>query len=212
MNDNHKIKELDSISRKGAVLVSRAVQLSRDRDDEVRYRSIECLENLGLRSALNAARSGLDDSDELVRIACLELLGELEDKISLARIARLIHDPEPLVRGAAAIAIAQMRGGRLSKHLRKRLLIEKGETRVAFYAALYLLGDEVYLKKLLNALRMANYRARCFAANLLVECATDKTRPMILGKLARALEKEKTVAAASSIKNAVAALNSAEKA
>lgn len=208
MTSQKKLTEIDNIMNQAADMLARLQELTWDEDNEVRYRTIECLGQIGFQDALKAIRCGLHDSDELVRVACLEILGEVQDERSVKDIKSLLNDTSSLVRGAAALSLGEIGMSGSIDELLSRLQVEDDdEVKIPIYAALYTLGQDEYLENLLEGLCNEYYRVRCASANLLTDIANEHNNAKIVEALSLAFHREETVAASSSIKNALAYIN-----
>jgi HEAT repeat protein len=92
--------------------------------------------------------------------------------------------------------------------IKKRLEKENDErAKVGLYYAAYLLGQHDYLENLISLLQNENYIIRCAAANTLAELSFSKPDAiLVLQSLSKALKKETTIAAKSSIKTSIKAI------
>lgn len=184
--------------------LKRLLELSNDEDEEVRFRSIEALANFNVTEVMiNRVRQGLADVDELVRIECVELIGDWEDSESIELIYKCLGDSSELVRSAAITCL-----GQIGKEDTTAVLITKfqdltGLERLSCAIALYTLGQEKYLDIALSFLFDQDYRVRCATANLVSNYSEDENKWYIISKLNEALQKEDTKAAASSISKAI---------
>jgi|CXWL01.1.fsa_nt_gi HEAT repeat protein len=204
MDIQNKLTEIECISTQASLLLTRIHELTLDKNDEIRFRAIECLDQIGIQEVLTRIRDSLKDTDELVRVTCLEILGEMQDDHSSEEIENLLNDESSLVRGAAAIALGGIGNVKYVEKLLSRLLTEEDdEVRIPIYAALYILEQESYLENLLEGLTNEYYRVRCATANLLVTVSNRHNIVKILEALSIALQKEESLAASSSIKSAI---------
>lgn len=208
MNNEQKLEEIESITNQTSNLLERVLELSQDVDREVRYRAIEFIQQSGILDTLKTVRQYLCDSDELIRVICLEILGEVQDERSVKDIDSLLDDESFLVRGAAAISLGEIGISSSIDKLLSRLSVEDDdEVKIPIYSALYSLGQDAYLEKLLDGLNNEYYRVRCATANLLTDITNNHNKAKIIEALSIALQKEETVAASSSIKNALSFMN-----
>lgn len=204
MNTEQKLEEIESITNSTSYLLNRVLELSQDADWEVRYQAIEFIQQSGVLDTLKRARQGLYDSKELVRVVCLEILGEVHDERSVKDIKSLLNDASSLVRGAAALSLGEIGISGSIDELLSRLQVEDDdEVKIPIYAALYTLGQDEYLENLLEGLSNEYYRVRCASANLLTDIANEHNNSKIVKALSIAFQREETVAASSSIKNAL---------
>lgn len=203
----NKLGEIKRIEDSETPDVNRLLEFSKDEDDEIRYRAFELLICHQLPEVKQQVLIGLNDSDELVRVACLEILGYWEEDDCLEQIRQLlINDESVLVQSYAALALAEI-GNKVAIAWIKEVLPDTvgGEGCFFLSAALYHLGEKSYLNNVFDGLRDPFYRSRCASANLLANyCTDDSTRDLILSHLSAALEIETTIAAKSSIQEAIA--------
>lgn len=204
MNINDRLELIDTRCSSLGSEFSGLITLSNDADQEVRYRSLECLGDI-LSGAIGRIREGLADPDEIVCTTCLEILGGIRDRSVFNEIACLLKSESALVRSAAAIAIGDLRQAEGVGILQLCLASENDdEVKVSIYSALYELGVASYLNDIFGSLLNSNfYRARCAAANLLVKISDDDNRERILRELHKAASSEETVAGISSISDAI---------
>jgi len=200
------------VSRNGApqtalreALRALAAQCS-DRDYEVRIAALETLSECAIEIEGVVGRA-MRDRNELVRITAMEIAAEmiligLKDEV----VRHLETDRSPLVRAYAAIALGEMKTANLRDILEPRLRDRNEHVRAGIYYGLAKAGVHKYLKPFLNGLKSANYRTRCFTANLLTSLAQNSDRALIVRLLKEALEREDTVAARSSIESALGEL------
>ncbi|MDD2815233.1 MAG: HEAT repeat domain-containing protein [Thiotrichaceae bacterium] len=203
----NKLTEIELIEDSATPNVNRLLELSKDEDDEIRYRAFELLICHQLPEVKQQVLIGLNDSEELVRVACLEILGYWEEEDCLEQIRQLlISDESFIVQSYAALALAEI-GNKTAVAWIKEVLPDAvgGEEYFFLSAALYHLGEKNYLNNVFDGLRDPFYRSRCASANLLADyCTDDSTRALILSHLSAALEVETTIAAESSIQGAIA--------
>lgn len=212
MNTKQKLEEIESITNQTSDLLNRVLELSQDADWEVRYQAIEFIQQSGILDTLKRVRQGLCDSEELVRVVSIEILGEVQDERSVKDIESLLDDASSLVRGAAALSLGEIGINGIIDKLLSRLLVEDDdEVKIPIYTALYILGQDEYLENLLEGLANEYYRVRCASANLLTGIANEHNKAKIVEALSIAFQREETVAALSSIKNALAYINDQNK-
>ena len=142
--------------------------------------------------------------DSLVRTSVVESLGEIGGGRAFSALAEALNDRSWMVRGYAAQALAETGGQRAVPALLRRRDVEKSSwVKLLLYAALYRLGESNYLPSILGMFRSRRYHVRCATANILAEIVDEKNGDQILATLRTALRKESTVAARSSIRNAL---------
>ena len=190
-------------NKKGA---SHLLSKLKDSNGEVRMRAAESLGTL-LEDG-NSPRpliKLLQDTDELVKIAAAEALGRIGDRKALPALRKAINDPSPLVRSYVAEAVGKLGSGRDVERLEK--LSEKetsGAAKVGLYQALYMLGRRAVLNNLVELLQSDDYKVRCATANTLCILGADGSdASLILRSMRKALRKEQTVAARSSLRSSL---------
>lgn len=181
-----------------------------DSNSEVRMRAAE---SLGLivedGKCPRALLKVLKDADELVRTNAAEALGMIGDRKALPALRKAVNDPSPLVRSYVAEAIGKLGDvrdiGRLNEELKKEI---SERVKVGLYQALHILGQRDALQNLLTLIESSDYRVRCATANTLSAIHIDRAdTPLILRTLRKALRKEPTVAARSSIRSSLRAIS-----
>jgi len=204
-----KLEEIDFINEKDLESEQKLIQFARDKDEEVRYKAIEKLYPFSSSpNTRDLLLERLSDQDELVKVAALEILEEWGDPFAVEQIKICLNDSEWLVRGSAALAFARIEGQRAGPTLIEKLeATDNTEEKVRLLASLYISGSLEYLYDLIELLNDESYRVRCATANILVLCLTYNYSfefcKKSLNVLKKTLEKEKTEAARSSIKNAI---------
>jgi HEAT repeat protein len=200
------LEEVELIIANDEYGFERLLQLSYDNDAEVRLRAIEALYPFSdTQEIIHRIREALDDYDELVRVASIEILGDWEDNSSVSKIINCLNDEQWLVRAYAAIALCKL-GDRIAVEVieSKICYTSNDEELLRYYMALWCLGKKQYRVKALELLEHPEYRVRCAVANLLLECKDYvEINEDIVKKLDDALKKEKTEASRSSILNTI---------
>lgn len=172
--------------------------LSSDSNSNVRIQAAEALGSLGNTRAVATLIQALEDSEPLVRLCSAESLGILKARKAISALVGLLSDRDVLVRAYAAGALGEIGQRKAVAPLLSRLKTERNtRVRLAYYHALYLLGNSSYFARILRLLSASHYRTRCAAANLLTEVATEASISQIEDALRSALQKEPTIAAAS---------------
>lgn len=181
------------------------IKCTYDADDEYRYTAIEALDNFVGDDVEDAVIERIKDKSELVRITAIEFVGEHRCYRALPYLKEALRDEKALVRCYAAEAVGILGGNQsLVPLLEEGLKNEKRNiARLGFYLGLYQLNQLDYLGSILNLLKAKSYKVRCATANSLVNLATEENYDLIIEKLKAALAKETTVAARSSMQNAI---------
>ncbi len=204
----NKTDEIYSLVDNSSQTILRLLELSTDEDWFVREQAIEKIGEFGgkyhFEESIRRIRAGIFDEEKLVRSTCILVLGDWQDIESLDKIVELLMDDDCIVRIAAAEAVGWM--GDVSKvEILESLLetIEEDNELVFFYFALLLLGQEKWMAQILDLLNSDCYRTRCATANSLIDLATEQNKSAILESLKQALAREETIAARSTIENAI---------
>jgi hypothetical protein len=179
------------------------VAQSSARNYEVRVAALETISECSIEFE-GVVRRAMRDRNEIVRINAMEIVAEmtligLKDEV----VRHFTTDRSPLVRSYAAIALGDMFMANPRKILEQRIRDSNEHVRASIYYALVKLGSQKYLKHFLNGLNSPTYQVRCFTANLLTSLVDNSDKTLIVRFLREALEREKTVAARSSIKDAL---------
>jgi HEAT repeat protein len=179
-------------------------------NSEEMIRTLEAIGEDGLWDAAAAKQvaAGLRHGHELVRIEAIETAEACQIVAMLPRVRRLLADPSPLVRAAAATAIGAMGTVRDRGRLAQRFTTERSTlARVGLAAGMWLLGEPRGLDALLHLLSSGQYRVRSAVANTLAfyeERVQDRAH--VLTSLRQALAAEDTVAARDALQRAITTL------
>jgi HEAT repeat protein len=188
-------------------LTPRVIELLADRHSEVRYEAAHALGRIlaGSGQAPAALLRAIGDRDELVRIAASEAAGDIGDKRAVSQLRRRLNDRSPLVRSWAASALGWLDAREAYDALTRASRRERSSTaRVGVYEALFRMGDQASLQRLLALLRSRQYRVRCAVANTVAELPLDSgSKNEVRRALREALAAEQTVAATSSLESAL---------
>ncbi|SHF14212.1 HEAT repeat-containing protein [Seinonella peptonophila] len=146
----------------------------------------------------------LTDSEELIRVNAIEMVGDHQIHSAVPPLIKLLLDRSILVRGTAAIALAQINAKKGGFAIRRRLKYERNDwVRLNFHTSLYLYGDRNKLSKIIFYINHRSYKVRCATANLLNFVSDEENRDEIIASLLKRLEIEKTIAVSSSIKDVI---------
>lgn len=200
-----ELDEIERLSAIGAVGVAGLLALARNNDEEVRMRSIEALaEYADQVEVMVAVRAALDDEDELVRVASLEIVGDYKDAGSYDAVLAHLSDSSALVRGNAAIALALIGRADVIPIVTARL--EAGtdnRERVDYLIALIALGERSLTSDYLALIADPDYQVRCAVANRAVQFDDLMAGWELCEIFRQALTVERTVAARSSLEEAL---------
>jgi HEAT repeat protein len=200
-------KQLGNLRDDAAVSVLTAVLT--DRSYEVRMAAVKSLSKLLKgNKALPEILRLLTDRDELVRIETAEALARIGDRTALPFLWTALRDKSPLVRSYVAAAIGELGRRRDITALESEIEREVSDTvKVGILGALLMRGRKSAPGKLLALLESRDYRVRCATANTLSEIdASSETQRVVLASLQKALVQEPTVAARSSIRSSIRAI------
>lgn len=194
LGENEKIKERAEL----------LVYLLNDKSNFVRSQALESLMLVGKKKYLKYILPLLDDKDEVVRADAIECIGILGGKKAATYLINSLDDRCDMVRMYAGTVIGECKDKSFIKYLEKRLEKERSNlAKVGLLDGLYLLGQEEKLENLLQLFKSRRYHVRCSVANILQALVNKKNKKRIKESLLRALSKEDTVAAKSSIENAL---------
>ncbi len=207
------MSELDEIKNIVASILEKSdylLELSRDNSTEIRMRAIEaineCRNYYNVRERLN---TGLSDADELVRIECLEFIGDTRDIYSVSAVEQLLNDEDWLVRGVAAVVLSKIGKETSKKHIESKIhSSDNDEELIRYYISLAVFGLDEYIDKVFSFLNTSsNYRLKCSVANILEDCIDYLDREEVLKRLREALVDEKDEVVRSSFSVAIESIS-----
>lgn len=200
---NRKLEQVDLLDSDKASDYRKLVDLIRDDDEEVRYFAIERIGFDRSRETTELILGALDDSDELVRVQCLDELAYRNDLTAedAENIRFYLNDESELVRCYAASALAAARDVSVIAVLTERLARVSTREQASYCFALVALGKGHYLEKALELLGADCYHTRCCVANSIVRYIDDSNRDRIVASLEKTLETETTRAVSSTIES-----------
>lgn len=192
------MEEMDELSDEDWVKIN---VLIHDSDPEIRMRASELFPLFPSDKSEKALLSLLDDGDYLVRSSVCDSLSFSSSPDTRDRLTRLTKDKRFLVRGYAALSIAdiELRIGQNPEEtiefLKSFYQKESSEwVKIAIARSLYLLGEYSYGDILLSAINSRYYKNRCFVISLLKELVESKMEtnlPNMLSTLQKRVEVEK---------------------
>ncbi len=181
--------------------------LSYDQESGIRTQVAEILQDYDPRGVENILIRLSHDEDGLVRaIACDSLrLSDTQEVLKLL-MDKIKIDKVDLVRGYASSSIANIV---LNMELNEsqyvdffiEILSKEKVTwvKMHIYGALYLLGAESYLSKLIEMVHHKHFRKRAAAINILADVISDENKELIESTLRELLDKEETLVVRSTI-------------
>jgi hypothetical protein len=189
------------------------ISCTQHEDSEVRFRSLERLAELFSEvesppdAVLNSARAGLLDADELVRCAALEFFENHAQHGDANQLRACLRDASELVSGQAALTLANIGCTAAIDDIRAAAASSDSAVEKApMFAALAILGVPGARRLLAGLLSSDFYQFRCAAANLLSRSTDAQENLETVSALRLALNAETTVAARSSIEDALTRL------
>ncbi len=130
-----------------AAAVRTALNGLRDSNPIIRRVSAEILGHLSLPESTNALIEGLDDSDSLVRAACLRAVSQSKAAHALLDIAASLSDPEPEVRYEAVSAISALSASPRGLTVFLAPLLDDVDAKVSTRAATSILKAPISLRE-----------------------------------------------------------------
>ena len=210
-NKIEAIKNKDSITSEDLDLLA---ELSNDSDVDIRYLVAEALCKFNNKDAEKILLKLLEDEDDLVRVnACDSLcVSTNADVIDILK-KYAVDDKYFLVRGYAVLCITDicinielLHDRNLNKFFKNSLMLENYIwVKIAYYRAIYLMGETQYLERIIKELNNKEYRIRCLVVNTLLDVASETNKPQIIDALSNRLKIEDPgcIAVVSSIKGAI---------
>lgn len=185
--------------------VDSLLELSLSKYAEVRMRAIEALGDFQSSQVDSRVIGALSDPDELVRASAVEAFVACRRPMGAGALDRLVDDRSSLVRCSAAIALGDLLRFEAKELIERRLNRARtgDEERVGLVYGLIKLGQRERFPAFLDGLFHDFYRIRCATANLLPDLVAEGDRPFTINLLKSALQRERTIAARSSIEFAL---------
>jgi len=178
--------------------------LLRDKAALVRSEAIKALMKINNDRYLSELVPLLDDKDEVVRVDAIECVALLGGKSASKYLIRLISDRSELVRAYAGTVLGEIGGKSYAKTMEKRLEQERGGlAKLGLLEGLFLLGQKERLSEILKLINSKRYHVRCSVANTLPSLVNKDNKKIIAESLINAFKREATVAAKSSIRDAL---------
>jgi HEAT repeat protein len=171
MSNEKKLLEIENIDPKKCVL--RLLELSHDKNSEVRYRAVERLSEAPVNFAKDRASSAAFDKDELVRIAAVEIIGNLKDRSLKDLLIAKLNDRKHLVRCYASLALAEIGDKSAVPYILKLLKKSSEREKAYYYFSLILLGEKNFFHSFLDILSSKDYLAQCSAVNFLPDLVSE---------------------------------------
>lgn len=211
-----KLERLNEIERQGTVSDASMAFLttcSEDLDTEIRCRACEVLASFPSAKSEQILLAGMTDRNDMVRACACDSLAFSCSESTLYKLMQAVKDKAYLVRGYAALSIADVQknlGGhseRTINFLADRLTFEKSNwVKIMVYSALLSLGCGEYQEELTNFINDRLYRNRCAALSRIKEliCAgkIDDLTTLKQALISRR-EKEKAGAVRTSLDEAI---------
>lgn len=154
--------------------------LALHKNKEVRNRTAIVLGLINNKKSEDILLRLLKDKDYLVRANACDSLSNSHDESIIPILFKYINDPSELVRGYAILCITDIVNsiGLSSKDIIDKLedMMKKEKKEwvlLAYYRALYMLGNKRFLSYLINGLNSADYKVQIFSINTLKELKND---------------------------------------
>lgn len=136
-----------------------------DKNERVRMKVAEILGDINEKSAaLEIAKKGLHDDNDLVRWMSAWALGKLRAADTTEELTNCLDDENPWVRGTSAWALGRIGNNDSIKKLENLTKDENSYTRIQAVRALGMISDEKSTLNILNALTDKNKNVRSSAA------------------------------------------------
>lgn len=188
------------------------LSLTENQDELIRYGALEALWGYAGEDVFKAICRRLKDSNDLVRITAVEVLGSLKDMRGEEHLIDALTDENEIVRRNAAEELGMLGSNRALSVLQTYLQNESSTTaKVGFYVGLYHLGSKIHLMSLLNLLNDPSYEVRCAVANNVVDLVDQENKRLIERALQVALRREPTIAARSTLQSALNEISSSNE-
>lgn len=168
------------------IVISSIIQMIDDDDPLIRTCALEKIADLEVKSeeVKKVFLKALFDKNSLVRATVVESIGLLNLKEFSNDLERCLSDKDPLVRAYAAFALGQLKSAKSTSLLEEKLSKEKSSrVRLRFYASLYLLGKNNYIRKVFRLLKSRDFVVRSAAVSLLGHIMTSENKELIKFKL-----------------------------
>lgn len=174
-------------------------KLASDFDPEIRCRCAEILALFPSEQAENILIQLLDDPKDLVRANACDSLYFSSSIDTLNKLMLKSTDSSPLVRGYAALSIAdvctnvsdQSVNDRIITYFKTNFKKERDEwVKLAVLHALILLGEKEYFPIFLQAIHDEDYRNRLFVLNSLEDLEISDCKTEIINHLKLQFKKE----------------------
>lgn len=202
-----KLDQIEICAEAISEQTARLIDFAHDENPEVRMLAVEALNDVTNDCEIkNCLGELLSDEDELVRVQCLEFIGDLRDIHLNCEVENLLNDGDALVRGVAAITLAKIglpgafppikeKMTDLESQLDDSVEFEGEWLRYCIALAMLEVSKpdvrKYYLDKAFICFGQSKHvQTRCATANLLVDCIDYLDSESILGRLRSALDDE----------------------
>lgn len=188
-------------------MLSQIIKLSYDDDSEIRCFAAKMLAKVVLPDSEKALVKLTTDTDRLVRAEACDSLSCFGSDVALKALLARLKDKSCLVRGYAALGVAEVSIKINSDDLvfaactlKTMLSSETSEwSKIAVCCALVTLGIHSYFPQLISAIDSRYYKNRVFALNLIEQLIQSETInnvdcTLVLKAVRKKLETEKTTA------------------
>ncbi len=164
-------------------------------DPELRFLALQKLDASELQTDLALFAKLLQDIDELVKVECIELVGEAREDEFLDIVVSLLEDQSVLVRSAAAWVIGRLNASQYVSLLNNFVnkAISDREKVGAFHslAVLDKPNQQMWLDQLFSLLHSPDYQSRSATINLLANDIELFDKHLVRSALENAVIEEK---------------------
>jgi serine/threonine-protein kinase len=150
------------------------------KDPAVKIHLMKLLSKFKKAEINQALEMQLGDSNKLVRSAALSALAERDGKVNIAKVAKLLHDPDLDVQGKAVDVMVKINHPETIRFLVPALKDESEYTRRAAVEVLNEIGNADSVKDLLEAIKDDDWWVRARAGDALAEIGGPRVVDSVL--------------------------------
>ncbi len=197
----NKLELIDFIVKKkvSSKNFSKLIDLSFDKDEEVRFRSLEALSSYPNPNVVERMLDALNDTDSLVRTTAIESLSNIKLALSEEILLKYLDDESETVRIATYRSLTSFNTKNVENIISGKLSILKGVERVSALSTLCNMNINIYIHDLIKLLKSESYLVRCATSNALSYFIDSDYSNEILNALRDAYKVEQSEAVKESI-------------
>ncbi|HNS25592.1 MAG TPA: HEAT repeat domain-containing protein [Methanobacteriaceae archaeon] len=168
--------------------------LEEDPDEEVRWKAVWVLGEIGNIQVTEALIKALKDNDWTVRRHAANSLGMIGDEEAVPSIIKALNDRDWHVRKYAAVALGKMKDERAIPILLEALDDDDADVRWKAASSLVKMG-EISVPLVINVFKTGSWRVRGRAAEILGKIGDERAVPVLIDSLShgKSLEKHRHV-------------------